>query len=434
MGGCTSFRRKSSMLYDGRAEIAPTIRHPRPTIPQQDHYPPSSIFYGPKSRFATYIRPTPPIYPKISQYGHALNRSNASQARPSKGRGARIERRLNRNNTQLVHPIEECSPARRYTQYARQELKVAGEHTHAVSQQTKVFNSQSANKSVPIDYPQGFTCFIENICKATMAQEGEVSPPDTTTMDATMLALGGNSGTKMGNDSSFASSESEKIIKSVTFNDETEVFWLEISHSDGSEVSNWASFDKVFELNSWKVFSDDSDHSWDEGENESKPCWLEKNHNFCSTATLASSFDYEDFRSIASSFETDPGQRSSGTEFQASTPNCYGISRATAAQDSPEGHLSKDQSIATVLDDFWDPIVRHPENLDITDLPTSHISNQVCDPRLLGKIPTIGSSLYPNLRTPSQCPNYEPSPFFAEYHQTFAPFLPAHERTVTPVI
>lgn len=201
MGGCTSFRRKSSMLYDGRAEIASTIHHPRPSIPQQDHYPPSSIFYGPKSRFATYIRPTPPIYPKLSQYGHALNRTNASQARPS------------------------------------------------------------------------------------------------------------------------------------------------------------------------------------------------------------------------------PGQRSSGTEFQTSTPNCYGISRATAAQDSPEGHLSKDQSIATVLDDFWDPIGRHPENLDITDLPTSHISNQVCDPRLLGKIPTIGSSLYPNLRTPSQCPNYEPSPFFAQYHQTFAPFF-----------
>lgn len=247
------------MLYDGRAEIASTIHHPRPSIPQQDHYPPSSIFYGPKSRFATYIRPTPPIYPKLSQYGHALNRTNASQARPSKGRGARIERTLNRNNTQPVHPIEERSPAGGDTQYGRQELKLAGEHTLAVSQQTKVFNSQSANKPVPIDCPQGFTCFIENIRKATMAQKGEVSPPDTTTMDATMLSLGGNSATKMGNDSSFASSESEKIIKSVTFNDETEVFWLEISHGDGSEVSNWASSDKAFELNSWKVVNDDSE-------------------------------------------------------------------------------------------------------------------------------------------------------------------------------
>lgn len=90
--------------------------------------------------------------------------------------------------------------------------------------------------------------------------------------------------------------------------------------------------------------------------------------------------------------------------------------------------------MATALDGFLDPIGRRQDNLDNAVLPTSHISNQVCDPRVLGKIPTRGSSLYPNLRTPSHCPRYEASPFFAEYHETFAPFLPAHEGTVAPVI
>lgn len=418
MGGCTSFKRKS--ICDRRTEIAPIIHHQRPIIPQQNHYyPPSGIFYGPKSRFATYIRPTPSIYPQFPQYGHSLNRTNAFQARPSHGKGTKIERRLNRNNAAgSVHAIEERSPTRRYIQYEPQELKVDGEHTSAFSQHAKAFNSLSAKKPASIDCLQDFTCFIENISRVAMAQEGEFRPTDMATVEATMLTLGGSSGTKMGSDSSFASNESEKIIKSVTFNDETEVFWLESSHIDESEV-----------------FNDDPGHSWDEGENESGPCCLEENQKFGITATLASSLDYEDFWFIVTSpFETGPEQRPSGIEFQASTPNSYRISRAIATQDFPERHLSSDQSMATALDGFLDPIGRRQDNLDNAVLPTSHISNQVCDPRVLGKNPTRGSSLYPNLRTPSHCPRYEASPFFAEYHETFAPFLPAHEGTVAPVI
>lgn len=238
MGGCTSFKRKS--ICDRRTEIAPIIHHQRPIIPQQNHYyPPSGIFYGPKSRFATYIRPTPSIYPQFPQYDHSLNRTNAFQARPSQGKGTKIKRRLNRNNAAgSVHAIEERSPTRRYIQYGPQELKVDGEHTSAFSQQAKAFNSLSAKKPASIDCLQDFTCFIENVSRVAMAQEGEFRPTDMATVEATMLTLGGSSGTKMGSDSSFASNESEKIIKSVTFNDETEVFWLESSHIDESEVSN----------------------------------------------------------------------------------------------------------------------------------------------------------------------------------------------------